>query len=472
VKLRASSDYYSVLGLARDADAADVKRIYRALARQHHPDLPANAGDREAAVRFRLITEAYEVLSDPRQRSLYDRFGLRGLQEGFVPPDEKRRPKEHRGGGEDLETGAGTDVASIFEDLFASAAPHHGDRAAKNADLWNPANLDQGPVDEKGAGKKPRGAARGLDMGALKQGLKESIGMAGFEGDDDGESKEPSGFSIGGEFAVPDGAFGGSGDDEWVDGAPGPSGYTEPAMPRGGPKRSAEDQAGARRGPIHGDEPTASRRGAMDASWEPSVGPPKQAPPRPSQPSRGEHLHIAVPVPLLTAIHGGRHRVQVRVPGDRGDWSLESVDVAVPPGMEEGGTLRIGGRGHFPTGRGDRGDLVLTLRIAEHDYFRVEGRDIVLDVPLKPTEAAGGCRLDVPTVHGSVTVTVPPGVQSGQRIRLRGLGLPPRDGHGDSGAQVLVIHVMLPRRLARQHLEWLEKIEGEGGLDPRRGIWG
>jgi DnaJ-class molecular chaperone len=534
VKIHAHAHYYVVLGVTNAASDEEIKRAYRAAARSHHPDLPSNAGDQGAATRFREVNEAYEVLSDPRKRKLYDTFGKKGLTEAYKdwqPPEPRakgpRRRREHLGT-EDLGTEAGSSVASIFEDLFASAVP--SEQAKKrNENLWHPGNLDMGPVSEteplargkaegKGAAAGPRapagraagGAATGggrfgpggFSMSDLKEGLKAAAGYGGMSegGGDASDGPMPSwvegmmggpvdeeafgrdrgsamprfhqqGGSAGGAPPRVD-KWGPTDDDEWVDGAAGPAGWEERNAPEGwirdnnAPRREPE--------PPENQGPTrAQRRPTLDAEY---TAPASEARDRRrkgrEEPSRaGDTLHATARIPLLTAIHGGRHTVTLRMPDNSGNWGLEAVEITVPPGLEDGGTLRLGGRGHHGDGGGPRGDLVLALEIEPHPVFRLDGRDVHVVLPLTPLEAAGGARLEVPTLFGTAQVTIPPGVGSGDEVRLRGMGLPALDARSSKGDQLLTVQIRLPRRLSRKHLEWLEMIEQETGFEPRRGLW-
>jgi len=531
VKLHAEADYYTILDVDRGSDDATIKRAYRGQARNHHPDLPGNRGKPSAAARFKLINEAYEVLSDPRKRMLYDRFGKRGLSEQFkdwIPPEQrKRRPKVHSGHEEELETGAGSDVASIFEDLFAKAGPT-GAAKKQNEDLWNPANLDQGPVDEpeplrraqqgggQQGGQRGGGAAGGrfgpggFSMSDLKEGLKAAAGYGGHSegGGDKSDGPAPAWTEAMTGGPVDEAAFGrdkgssmprfhqqgeeptgprkkgrtrsaGRGksmaweppaeDDEvWVDGSVGPAGYTE---------SNPADQGWIRDNNKHRVEPEPpetpgprrrSRRGPVDAQFSTSRND-RRRDSRDVAPRAGDDLHAVARIPLLTAVHGGRHTVSLRVPNADGQWCLEAVELNVPQGMEQGGTLRLRGQGHHGDGDARRGDLVLSLEVAPDSVFRIEGRDVVVDLPLKPTEAAGGCRLEVPTLFGTANVTVPPGIGSGQQIRLRGMGLPPLDARSRKGDQLLTVQIQLPTRLSRKQFELLEEVED--GFEPRRDLW-
>ena len=220
MKLNAQAHYYAILGVTKHASESELKRAYRAAAKSYHPDLPSNAGDVDAATRFREINEAYEVLSDPRKRLLYDNFGKKGLTEAYKDwqPSSprrggKRRKREHEGT-EVPSTDAGSGVASIFEDLFASAVPT-GPAKKRNENLWNPAGLDMGPVDEPvpltrsntTAGQQRQGGSPdsastgggrfgpgGFKMSYLKECLKAAAGYGGMSegGGDKSDGPMPS----------------------------------------------------------------------------------------------------------------------------------------------------------------------------------------------------------------------------------------------------------------------------------------
>lgn len=515
--------YYAVLGVTATATEVEIKRAYRSAARDHHPDLPGNRGSEDAARRFREINEAYEVLSNPRKRQLYDRFGKKGLTEAYKDwqPERERAPsgrarREHSGH-EVPRTEAGSDVASIFEDLFASAAPKP--RTNRNQNLWSPQDLDQGPVDEPPPQARARSGSRhdaprpsapksaaprggngagpfgpgGFSMSDLKEGLKAAAGYGGMSegGGDASDGPAPAWVDamMGGPvdeeaFARDKGASmprfhqqgatrpgpraerWGPTDDEWVDGAAGPSGWSEPNQADGW----IRDNNAPRREPEPPEDQGPSRRRTVDAEFSAS-GRDRRRAPREAGGRSGDVLAATAHIPLLTAIHGGRHTVTLRMPDPSGNWGLEAVEITVPPGMEEGGTLRLPGRGHHGDGVGRRGDLVLTLEIEPHPIFRLDGRDVHMDLPLTPSEAAGGCKVEVPTLFGTAQVQVPPAVVSGAQVRLRGMGLPALDARSNKGDQLLTVQIQLPRRLSRKHLEWLETIEDETGFAPRQGLW-
>jgi DnaJ-class molecular chaperone len=193
----------------------------------------------------------------------------------------------------------------------------------------------------------------------------------------------------------------------------------------------------------------------------------RREPPRPRQ---GESYRISVQVPFLLAIHGGNYPTQYRIPDAEGRWAMEELELHVPGGLEDGGQIRLPGRGHWGSDGGGRGDLLVDVTVGEHRFFRRDGSDIVVDLPLSPWEAVQGCKLDVPTVYGRATVLVPPGIRSGQRIRIRNLGLLD-GGTGRRGNQVLVAQIQTPRDLRPEHVEMLRRIDADLSFDPREGFW-
>lgn len=162
-----------------------------------------------------------------------------------------------------------------------------------------------------------------------------------------------------------------------------------------------------------------------------------------------QEAEAEVTIPFMTAALGGP--VSLSVDG-------QHIEVKVPAGVEDGKKLRLGGQG--PGG----GDLYLKLKIEPHPYFRREGKDVVLEVPLSLPEAVLGARTDVPTLDGStVTVKVPPGTSSGARLRLRGKGI----GGGD---QYIEIKVVVPVPADNESRELIEEFGRRNPQEPRRGL--
>ncbi len=135
-----------------------------------------------------------------------------------------------------------------------------------------------------------------------------------------------------------------------------------------------------------------------------------------------------VQIDLLDAWRGARRTISLQVPGRdaQGNLTLQSrqLEVNIPRGIRDGQHLRLKGMGGPGHGNGSSGDLYLEIHFAPHKLFRAEGRDIYIDLPVAPWEAALGAAVAVPTPDGSVQLTIPAGSPSGRNLRLRGKGLP------------------------------------------------
>jgi DnaJ-class molecular chaperone len=145
------------------------------------------------------------------------------------------------------------------------------------------------------------------------------------------------------------------------------------------------------------------------------------------QPQAPAEIEADLEVEFVEAVRGGSQRM--RTPDGR------TIDLKIPPGTADGRTLRI-------RGRDDGADLLVRLKVRPHPTFRREGDEVLLDLPVTLTEAVEGAKVTVPTVDGSVTMTVPRGASSGRMLRLRGKGVPRADG--TRGDQLVTLRVVLP----------------------------
>jgi DnaJ-class molecular chaperone len=148
------------------------------------------------------------------------------------------------------------------------------------------------------------------------------------------------------------------------------------------------------------------------------------------------------------------------------DGRLETIDVKIPSGVRDGSRVRIRGRGQ-QAGGAEAGDLFILTRIQPHAYFRREGLDIVLDVPISMYEALMGTRLDVPTLEGPVTLTIPPGTSSGTRLRIKGRGV---ERSGERGDQHVVVRVLVPKGLDAADQKMIEAIEQKHPINARSDV--
>ncbi len=175
----------------------------------------------------------------------------------------------------------------------------------------------------------------------------------------------------------------------------------------------------------------------------------------------GQDIAHTLDITFDTAIKGGKESLRLF----RGNQT-ESIDVTIPPGINDGAKLRLRGKGQpSPTG-GDHGDLILTVRVGKHPYYRREGNDISLDLPITIAEAVRGATVQVPTPQGAVSLKVPPGANTGQKLRLHGRGVKTSDGK--SGDFYAVIAVQTPKALSANDREFITSL-GDRLPNPRRG---
>jgi curved DNA-binding protein len=161
------------------------------------------------------------------------------------------------------------------------------------------------------------------------------------------------------------------------------------------------------------------------------------------------------------AFRGGPKSVTLQGTGER-----RTFDVTIPAGVTDGQRIRLAGQGGQGSDGARPGDLYLVVRIAPHPRYRVEGRDLYVELRLAPWEAALGTSAAVDTPAGEAKVKVPPGTSSGRRLRLRGRGLPnPRGSPGDLFAEA---RIMVPTRLSPAERRLFEQLATESDFDPRR----
>lgn len=320
-------DLYAVLGVGRTASPDEIRKAYRKLARQSHPDL--NPGNKQAEERFKEISFAYDVLSDAEKRKLYDEFGTEGLQAGFDPA----RAREFR-----QWRSSGRGFAFTGEDAF---------------------NFGPGG---RGTGRRRRATAGGDDRGFADI-LNEMFGAAG----------------------------------------------------RPQPERGTDLEY-----PLEVD--------FLDAL-------------------RGSQMTVTVrrPAPCETCEGTGRagRRACTTCGGTGTTEGRERLTVKIPPGVADGSRVRVAGKGGVGPG-GESGDLYFIVKVRPHEFLQREGKDITMEVPVTVGEAMLGATITVPTPGGRVQVKVPRGSQSGQRLRLRGRGVPDTRG-GTAGDLLIRLMVRVPK---------------------------
>jgi curved DNA-binding protein len=318
-------DYYAVLGVSRTAEADDIKRAFRKLARQYHPDV--NPGDKVAEAKFKEVSEAYEVLSDPDKRKKYDQFGQYWQQADRA--------------------GAGS---------YGSPSDFGG------FDFSNYGSFDE----------------------FINELLGRFAGGAGMGGPGGPRSRTYS-------YGAPGGAGPGFGFD--------------------------------------------------------------------TQPSQSFDQEATINLTFSEAFHGTQKRLRI---------GNDEVEVRIPPGAKQGSKIRLRGKGQINPYSKQRGDIYLVVQLSSHGLFKLEGDNLVCEVPIAPDEAVLGGKINVPTPDGSVTMNLPPGVKSGQTLRLRGKGWP--SPKGNRGDQLVRVVITPPTNLSQVERQLYEQIQAARSQDPRQGL--
>ena len=175
----------------------------------------------------------------------------------------------------------------------------------------------------------------------------------------------------------------------------------------------------------------------------------------------GADLEHDLSIPFATAILGGEAHLAV----GRSDGRTESIRVKIPAGIDDGKKSRLRGQGEPGTNGGPAGDILIRVSVAPHPYFRRIGKRLEVTVPITLAEAIGGGKIDVPTPHGTITLTVPPGSSSGRKLRGKGQGV--KAGAGEPGDLFAELQIMVPKDLSDDDRRQLSEIAGRYDDNPR-----
>ncbi|HKS09578.1 MAG TPA: J domain-containing protein [Pyrinomonadaceae bacterium] len=337
-------DYYQTLGVKRGDSEDEIKKAYRKLARKFHPDL--NPGDKASEEQFKQVQEAYDVLSDPEDRKLYDQYGenWRAVKSGagVPPPGYERAQRSTRPDTGDFNfdysgdfggfRGGGGEGFDIFEEIFNRARGGRSVRRGRGRDIEAELELS---LEEA-----HRGGRRTLQM------------------------------------------------------------------------QTAEVC------------PTCNGSGVVDGKTCDTCG------------GAGEVLRP------------------------------KTIEVNIPAGVRDGSTIRLAGQGGAGSNGSEPGDLYLHIRLRPHPRFSVKGDDLEVELAIAPSEAALGAKVEAPTIDGKVELTVPPGTNTGQRLRLRGQGLNKRKG--GRGDEYVRMKIVVPKELSAEERRLYEELQRISRFDPRR----
>jgi curved DNA-binding protein len=316
-------DYYSVLGVAKDATKGEIQKAYRKLARKYHPDINTSPGAEDT---FKRINEAHSVLTNPENRTLYDRYG-ENWQEARHQSDTTQewqsgdKQWQRYGNGFHFGGNGSPFENDMYSDLFSNL---FGGKNG-NDDPWHSFESRAGRTVE---------AELNVTLEELASGATKTLSWS---------SMEHSGGAV-----------------------------------------------------------------------------------RPTQ---------------------------------------QKVQLKVPRGLTDGSVIRLAGKGEKARGNGPDGDLLLTIKVQPDSRFTLEGYDIVSSIPVAPWEAALGAKVAVDTLSGRINVTVPKGCSNGRRLRVKGKGLPYKNG--GAGDLFVVIEVQVPPRLSSEEERLFEELKKTSSFNPR-----
>ncbi|MFA6433399.1 MAG: molecular chaperone DnaJ [Elusimicrobiales bacterium] len=358
----ATNDYYRTLGVPRNASEPEIKTAFRKLALKYHPD--RNHGNKDAEAQFKEIGEAYEVLSTPEKRRIYDQFGAEGLKAGGG------RGPGGFGGFQNADMG---DIfGDIFDNLFTDAGGgHRRPRSRRGADLKYTAEIT---LEEAFAGVKA-----------------------------------PVNFDRTEVCAV----CGGTG-----------------AKARTSLKKCPTCRGAGR---------VQYAQGFFSFSQTcPDCG------------GQGE----VVTAPCKECGGSGQEKKSV------------SLNIKIPPGADDGTTLRVSGAGDAGLKGGDSGDLYVEVRLKHHPHFSRDGSDLLYNCRLTVAQAALGGEVRVPIIEGSqMTIKIPPGTQHGRVFRVHDMGMPRTDSR-QRGDLLVKVEVEIPTDLTARQRELLEELGRTFGHEP------
>jgi molecular chaperone DnaJ len=405
-------DYYEILGVKKSASAEDIRKAFRKLARKYHPDV--NPNNKTAEEKFKALSEANDVLSDPKKRKIYDQLGF--YSDNIDPATAEAYA---RGGGQ---PGAGSGFGG-----FPGGRPGAGGQGV--------------PFDFSG-----------FDFGDM------------FEAGRGGQRSTGGGASGGGFRDIFSSMFGGHGGAAAAQQGPEPGSDLEYQVNvpfwtaiRGGVMRlniQRQDTCSNCHGHGHIEAPGVCPQCHGKGTIEQTGGRMKFSTTCPRCGGTGKNVS-ACPV-----CHG--EGVVVRT---------EPLEVRIKAGTRDGQRIRLAGKGNAGAHAGQPGDLYVIIRTEPHAVFHRDGDDISVVVPVTATEAALGAKIEVPTIDGRALLKVPPGTQSGQKLRLREKGVPSATKEGVRGDEIVEVKITVPMPRDEKTKELLRELAKLNPEDPRADLW-
>jgi molecular chaperone DnaJ len=400
-----TKDYYGALGVKKTATADEIRKAFRKLARKYHPDV--NPGDKKAEEKFKEISEANDVLSEDKKRKIYDQLGF--YSDSIDPAQAEAAARGGYGG-------------------FAGAQQPRGGRG--------------------GAQEVP------FDFGGFD--------FSDFQGGPQGRAQQQSGGGFGGSFKdIFSGMFnGGKGGGQSAARGPQPGTDLEYQVAvdfwtavRGGVTR-LEIQRQEMCPTCKGKSVTGGVETCPECSGSGQVT------------QMGGRMKFNIQCPRC----GGAGQVQnvcATCDGAGVVTRREPLEFRIKPGTRDGQRIRLAGKGNAGTNGGANGDLFLIIKAGPHPFFSRVADDVQIVVPVTIVEAALGAKIEVPTIDGLTQLKIPPGTQTGQKLRLREKGVNSATREGMRGDQIVEVKIVVPKVQDERSKEILRELGKLNPEDPR-----
>jgi curved DNA-binding protein len=175
-----------------------------------------------------------------------------------------------------------------------------------------------------------------------------------------------------------------------------------------------------------------------------------------------QDTHTEIHISLEEAYNGAKKSFNLRTEGGK---PSKTINVTIPPGVTEGTKIRLAGQGQNLI-QGKAGDLILHIKLYTHPFYKLEGKNITIEVPITPYEAALGAKMPVPTLDGKIELTIPPGTSSGKKFRIKEKGF--KDKTGQRGDQFAVVKIVMPKTLSEKEKQLYKEIQNEQSFNPRK----
>ena len=179
-------------------------------------------------------------------------------------------------------------------------------------------------------------------------------------------------------------------------------------------------------------------------------------------PVKGDNVETQIVVSVQEAFYGAEKKISLRTV----EGKMKTFTVKIPAGIRNGEKIRLIGQGKNGKNGGNNGDLFIQIKIENSKTFRLEGYDLVTDLYLTPWEAVLGTRVSISSIDDKVSVYVPQGIESGEKVRIPGKGY--KDGKGSRGDLIAEIKIVVPKRPTEEELELFEKMKELSKFDPRK----